>query len=301
MQPFRSIVTVAVVLAAAVAPAAAAPPVVAKVGTGRQPCVMVAARGSLWVANYGSSTVTRVDPRTNRVTARIDVGPTPCGLAVGGGALWVDGYGTNAIEKIDTRRLRVVERIPVGSRPYDVAFAFGSVWSSDNGSDVVSRIDPVRGKVVKRLRVPGAAGFAVARGHLWVGATHGTKVFRIDPHSNAVDAVAVKIEAPAWLAASDGGVWAAAQSGEVVRVDPGSKAVVATMHAGAGASDGSVAPDGSVWIPLRLENAVVRIDPATNAVADRIAVGAGPFVANFAFGDLWVGSFAGADVWRLRP
>ena len=301
MHPLRSALTLAVVLAAAAAPAAAAPTVVAKVATGRQPCVMVAARGSLWVANYGSSTVARVDPKTNRVPARIDVGPTPCGLAVGGGALWVDGYGTNTIEKIDMRRLRVVKRIPVGSQPYDVAYAFGSVWSSDNGSDVVSRIDPARGKVVNRLRVPGASGFALARGRLWVGATHGTKLFRIDPATNAVKAVDVGIEAPAWLAASDDGVWAAAQSGEVVRVDPGTAAVVAAIHAGAGASDGSVAPDGSVWIPLRLEGAVVRIDPAKNAVADRVKVGAGPFVANFAFGDLWVGSFAGADVWRLRP
>jgi YVTN family beta-propeller protein len=283
------------------APAAAAPRLVAKVATGRQPCVMVAARGNLWVANYGSSTVARVDPKTNKVTARITVGASPCGLAVGGGALWVDGYGTNAIEKIDMRRLRVVKRIEVGNQPYDVAYAFGAVWSSDNGSDTVSRIDPARGTVVRRLRVPGASGFGVARGYVWVAATHGTKLFRIDPRTNAVKAIEVGVEAPAWLAASDDGVWAAAQSGKVVRVDPASATVVARLDAGAGASDGSVAADGSVWIPLRLEDAVVRIDPATNAVSDKIAVGTRPFVANFAFGDLWVCSFAGTDVWRLRP
>src|SRR4051794_29802617 len=280
MHPLRSTLTLAVALAALAAPAAAAPPVVAKVATGRQPCVMVAARGSLWVANYGSSTVARVDPRTNRVTARINVGATPCGLAVGGGALWVDGYGTNVIEKIDMRRLRVVKRIKVGSQPYDVTYAFGAVWSSDNGSDVVSRIDPARGKVVKRLPVPYAAGFAVARGYVWVGATHGTKLVRIDPRTNAVKVIDIGIEAPAWLAGSGAGGWAAAQAGPGGRVAPASAAVVARVDAGAGASDGSVAVDGSVWIPLRLGGAVVRIDPATNAVAEKIPVGKGPFVAN---------------------
>ena len=250
---------------------------------------MVAGRGSVWVANYGSSTVARVDPATNKVTGRVSVGASPCGIAVGGGAVWVDGYGTNVIEKVDMRRLRVVKRIHVGNQPYDVAYAFGAVWSSDNGSGAVSRIDPRRGKVVKHVAAPFASGFAVARGYLWVGATQGTKLFRIDPRTNAVRAVDVGIAAPAWLAASDDGVWAAAQSGKVVRVDPATSAVVARLDAGAGASDGSVAPDGSVWIPLRQANAVVRIDPATNAVAERIPVGAGPFVANLAFGDLWVG------------
>jgi hypothetical protein len=35
-------------------------------------------------------------------------------------------------------------------------------------------------------------------------------------------------------------------------------------------------------------------------VRDSTKVGPGPFVANEAFGDIWVGTFAGADVWRLH-
>jgi AraC family transcriptional regulator len=68
-----------------------------------------------------------------------------------------------------------------------------------------------------------------------------------------------------------------------------------------GPADGSVASDGGVWFPLLTANRLVEIDPASNSVVADVAVGDGPFVVNEAFGDLWVGSWRGADVWRLRP
>jgi YVTN family beta-propeller protein len=52
----------------------AGPTVVARVKTGDKPCVPLAARGSVWVANFGSSTVARVNPKTNKVTRRVRVG-----------------------------------------------------------------------------------------------------------------------------------------------------------------------------------------------------------------------------------
>jgi virginiamycin B lyase len=43
----------------------------------------------VWVANTIDGTVSRIDPRTNRVTATIRVGADPKQLAVGDGAVWV--------------------------------------------------------------------------------------------------------------------------------------------------------------------------------------------------------------------
>ena len=65
--------------------------------------------------------------------------------------------------------------------------------------------------------------------------------------------------------------------------------------------DGTVTADGAVWFPLRGANELVRIDPGTNAVAERVPVGNMPFVVNEAFGDLWVPSYGGSDVRRVRP
>jgi hypothetical protein len=52
---------------------------------------------------------------------------------------------------------------------------------------------------------------------------------------------------------------------------------------------------------VRGENALVQIDAATNTVVERVAVGPTPFVVNEGFGDLWVPSYGGADVRRVRP
>jgi Protein kinase domain/Periplasmic binding protein len=48
--------------------------------------------GAVWVANYLDGTVTRIDPRTNRVTSRSPIGPVQA-LAVGEGAAWVTVAG----------------------------------------------------------------------------------------------------------------------------------------------------------------------------------------------------------------
>jgi len=55
--------------------ALSAPQVIA---TGNAPCGASAGFGSVWVANDGSGTLVRIDPRTNRVVGRVRVGPGVC-------------------------------------------------------------------------------------------------------------------------------------------------------------------------------------------------------------------------------
>ena len=48
-----------------------------------------AGHGSVWVANSGDGTVSRIDPVSGRVIATIDVGGSPTGLAVADDGVWV--------------------------------------------------------------------------------------------------------------------------------------------------------------------------------------------------------------------
>jgi ABC-type branched-subunit amino acid transport system substrate-binding protein len=50
--------------------------------------------GAVWVANYTDGTVSRIDPRTNRVTSRRPIGPVQA-LAAGDGAAWVTVAGAS--------------------------------------------------------------------------------------------------------------------------------------------------------------------------------------------------------------
>jgi YVTN family beta-propeller protein len=53
-------------------------------------------------------------------------------------------------------------------------------------------------------------------------------------------------------------------------------------------------------VPNLMSNTVSRIDPATNTVVNTIPVGTRPFPAAAAFGDIWVPSAGGTDVYRIH-
>ncbi len=83
---FLAIVVVLVAVGAA-AGATGTPQVVARISTGSMPCSEAAGFGALWVDNYGSGTLARVDPAHNDVTEKIRVGAGPCGVAIGAGSV----------------------------------------------------------------------------------------------------------------------------------------------------------------------------------------------------------------------
>jgi len=73
--------------------ASGSPTVVAKIETGgAQPCGSAAFGKYLYLDDYGSGRLLRIDPRTNKVVKRLQVGSGPCGVVAGGGALWVEDY-----------------------------------------------------------------------------------------------------------------------------------------------------------------------------------------------------------------
>ena len=74
---------------------------------------------------------------------------------------------------------------------------------------------------------------------------------------------------PDWLVAGFGSVWAKRDNGDVLRIDPVSHEVVATIEADVTGSDlcqGIGADETSIWACSMSD--IVRIDPTTNKVAD---------------------------------
>jgi virginiamycin B lyase len=75
--------------------------VVATIRVGREPKEIVAALGSVWVVNSRSNTVTRIDPRTNRVDGSpIPVGRNPIGITATRGAIWVTNHADDTVSAI---------------------------------------------------------------------------------------------------------------------------------------------------------------------------------------------------------
>lgn len=139
--------------------------------------------GSVWVADNGAGTVSRVEPVGGTVAASMPVGNGysastfgPEFLVTGGGAVWTANSTDRVLYRIDpaTNTAAPVRGVSLTSEAID--FALDSVWVR-NG-DLVFRIDPVTQRVVARYRAPGgllAGGF----GSVWIAS--GQSVVRLTP------------------------------------------------------------------------------------------------------------------------
>ena len=281
--------------------ALAAPQPAAKIVTGGNPCGVTAAAGALWVANDGSGTLARIDPKKNRVTRRIKIGRGACEVAAGFGAVWVTNYRTGSLLRVDLRTYRV-RAIRVGDTPFDVIAAAGSVWATTWRDAKLVEVDPAKLRVVRRIAVGAYPTSILFRnGMLWVGfGREATEVARVDVTSGQVLRVAVGVKAPSHFLATANTIWVVNDGDAIVRLDPATGTVLGTTHVGRTLAQPASAPDGTIWLPDKEIDTIFRLDPATGRVVDSFAGGNGAYNAIRAFGSMWVTSYAGADVWRFR-
>lgn len=105
------------------------------------------------------------------------------------------------------------------------------------------------------------------------------------------------------IAASDTAIWVHnGAAGTLVRIDPSTNSIVATIHVGHG--EGGVAlGNGAVWVANPLEGTVSRIDPRTNQVVATITVmGQGAVQAITVSPDaVWVTQFDQDALVRIDP
>src|SRR5262249_10896213 len=156
---------------------------------------------------------------------------------------------------------KVTKRIKVAGPDslWDVIYAAGAVWGTDYVRGTVIRIDPRTNRVVRRIAVgESPSNLRYGAGAIWVGSQTGHVVFRIDPTTSGFTKIPVDLERPDSTAVSDTAVWVTdnAAHGSVTRIDPEANTVVATIPVGKSPSNPAIAPDGTVVVPLRLENKV---------------------------------------------
>jgi hypothetical protein len=173
------------------------------VGTGRSgaTCVRSVALGAgmVWgtVPEVG---LVRIDPATNRVVARVPIGAAGASVAVTAAGVWAvccpgepgeppDPLRTDgALIRVDPAADRVVERIHLGGQPTAVAAGPSGMWVAGVGR--LWRVDPVTGRVVRTIRVAedlqAGGRIVVDRSAVWVAASAGGVVLRVDPRASRV-------------------------------------------------------------------------------------------------------------------
>jgi YVTN family beta-propeller protein len=315
------------------APEPAKGPVLAEIHAGRNIGPPVIGAGSVWVANRGDGTVSRIDPATNRVVATITIGnpialqdqscgpasihslmrdtllirrcDEPFDIATDGTRVWAIDNTNRTLAEIDPATNQVARRLTVGEVSFGIAYGEGSLWLTNvfaNPHSVI-RLDPSTGQrqaTITGLPIGGATGIAVGAGAVWTAANKDQAVLRIDPATNRVVATIPVRQYPLAVSVGPGAVWVHNEdSSSVSRIDPATNQVVAEVPApppvgGPGVDAMAAGPDG-LWVPgVTLQH----VDPATNRVAGIIDLSGGGVTEGFS--SLWMTSVVGT-VQRIDP
>jgi streptogramin lyase len=145
----------------------------------------------------------------------------------------------------------------------------------------------------------GMATAAVLFGVVWAGIDVGLhrNSHSAAPSKNAGRIVSsVDVSDPVFaVAAGEGGVWVPdGKAGTLLRIDPRSGRVVATIRIranvlpGSGTIEAVTTSPGAVWVTSQADDELLRIDPSANTVAQRIPLGLQPNSIAVLGNDIWV-------------
>jgi YVTN family beta-propeller protein len=236
-------------------------------------------------------------------------------FSFGASAIWVTDWDTKQIFRVDRATLMVTDTITTGSAHKGVLATEDAIWVADTRDGAVLRIDPATNQVAARIPVgpTGPAGpnwLASGFSSIWVDSPNNGTITRIDPLTDTVQAT---IGAPQPFVACGGivpgaeAVWVTGCSElkPLIRLDPIKNTAIATIELG-GFGNYPTLVDGSPWVSVdhgAADNGqVVRIDPLTDEVdrvlAPDVAFGGGGNIL-VAGGSVWVSDFYNNVVLRL--
>jgi YVTN family beta-propeller protein len=223
-------------------------------------------------------------------SAVINVGSNPIGEAFDGSNIWVANFDSNNVSKINPVTDTVTATVAVGSHPQAVAFDGSSIWVANVSSNSVSKINPVTNAVTATVSVgnPDAAVFDGTS--IWVAdQAFSGSVSKINPATNAVTATVPVGSFPGGVAFDGSSVWVANDgSNSLSKINPTTDTVTATVEVGnrpqAMAFDGN-----SIWVANENDGTLSKIVPSTNSVYGTINVGSGPVDLAFDGSSMWVG------------
>ena len=189
-------------------------------------------------------------------------------------------------------------KVDLGGETNGVAICGGSVWVQVNtgGSDSIAQVDPATGQELGRIDK--GTNLACFEDEPWA-AVGGEAIQHLDAKTRAVLA-SVDVEA-FYVGTGAGSVWAPSRH-DVVRIDPNTAEIVATIRV---TQYGDVTEvegdDRAMWATVKELDKIQRIDPATNEVVAEIAGGAyahGILVQDDA---VWISNAHAPTVTRIDP
>jgi YVTN family beta-propeller protein len=173
-------------------------------------------KGAVFVANYGSNSVSVISDAPNPVLTTIPVGTRPYGVAYdsGKGEVFVSNQLSNNVSVISDATNTVVATIPVGTHPLGIAYDSrkGEVFVINSNSNNVSVVSDMNNAVVTTIPVgfnPLDVAYDSGKGEVFVTNANSNNVSVISDATDTVVATVAVGSGPAGLAfdASNGYVY----------------------------------------------------------------------------------------------
>jgi branched-chain amino acid transport system substrate-binding protein len=204
-------------------------------------------RNAVWAINPDQS-ISRIDPRTNRLVARV-AGTRAENIAAGAEGVWIVEEG--GIAEIDPRTNAVARRIDVPAESLaPLAVGAGAVWIADPSGGSVWRVDPAPNPsdvVLRQIPLDRWVGeVAFGEGAVWATNEIADRVYRIDPRTNEPQAF-TGLTAPRGVAVGEGSVWVTAAD------PPSDDAALSESVCGSILSGGVTAPQFLIVSDLPLQ------------------------------------------------
>lgn len=279
--------------------------------------------GSVWIANTGDGTISRIDPARATVVATIRTGDrsvflarnectgdvhnpqstsftvracdTPSSIAIGAGAVWAAKNEANAIVRVDPASNAVTDTVPLGGKPWALVASDEAVWISDWDDDALIRVDPASRRVAARIDglAHGPSEMALAPDALWVLNQRAGAITRVDPRTARVVSVIPLANDPQSVTLVGSEVWVRTYWGKLFRIDATTNRVVGVSETASGPGRPgidrpAVTADG-VWLP---GISLTRVNASSLDVRQRVDVSCYGVTAD-ANGFLWVLDVAG--------
>lgn len=153
---------------------------VAEMPLGAKALAIAFGQSALWVGTENNELL-KISPYTVVTNEIIKVGKSPRSIAIGEGAVWTLNVGDATISRVDPKTNKVVNTIKLGVpiTAGQIAVGEGSVWVSAPGMPV-ARIDPRTNHVVQQFMGEGGGAVLISQGALWITATP-KAIWRLDP------------------------------------------------------------------------------------------------------------------------
>jgi streptogramin lyase len=300
--------------------------VLATIKVGEGASTPAVGEGFVWVPNSNDGTLSKINPKDNRVVATIPIGDTqvllaagcgdrsvhqypplswavrrcnlPSAVAVGAGSVWVTKNDTHSLLRLDPKDAHVVADIPLGIDEFDLAVGPESVWVTDYENRALARVDIATNRLLSVTREVGKGPTSVLAigGSVWVVLSREDAVLRLDAKTGqAVTKISVPVPETAHLggrplpiAAVGDSIWVRNEYyNSLTRIDLGHDQVIGTLDIGAFTGRDGMDHMAVVGSSLWVSGIQLqRIDPSRNQVVQKL-----PYTGislTYGEGSLWV-------------